>query len=68
MTRILLDQGLPHSAVEHLAASGVDACHVADIGHSRASASDILSVIASLAQGHRSHGLTAPVDARGHCA
>ena len=44
MTRILLDQGLPHSAVEHLAASGVDACHVADIGHSRASDAAILAM------------------------
>jgi predicted nuclease of predicted toxin-antitoxin system len=44
MTRILLDQGLPRSAVEHLTARGLDACHVADIGHSRASDAEILAM------------------------
>jgi predicted nuclease of predicted toxin-antitoxin system len=34
--RLLLDQGLPRSTVQHLSEQGFDACHVADIGYSRA--------------------------------
>ena len=36
MIRLLLDQGLPRSAVQHLSDQGIDTCHVADIGYSRA--------------------------------
>jgi len=37
MIRLLLDQGLPRSTVRHLQDRGIDVCHVADIGLSRAS-------------------------------
>lgn len=41
MIRVLLDQGLPRSAARHLQDHGIDACHVADIGLSRASDAEI---------------------------
>ncbi|MBK5968364.1 MULTISPECIES: DUF5615 family PIN-like protein [Thiorhodovibrio] len=41
MIRFLLDQGLPRSTVQHLAACGFNVCHVADIGYSRASDAEI---------------------------
>ena len=41
MIRVLLDQGLPRSAVRHLQDHGIDACHVAGIGLSRASDAEI---------------------------
>jgi len=42
MIRILLDQGLPRGAVLRLREAGWDAIHVAEIGMSRASDSEIL--------------------------
>ena len=42
MIRLLLDQGLPRSAVAFLSASGCDAEHVADIGLARASDAEII--------------------------
>jgi predicted nuclease of predicted toxin-antitoxin system len=42
--RLLLDQGLPRSAVRHLDERGIDVCHVADIGHSRASDPEIIEL------------------------
>ena len=42
MTRLLLDQGLPRSAVGRLRDMGWDLLHVADIGMSRALDSEIL--------------------------
>ena len=42
MTRVLLDQGLPRSAVMPLRAAGWDVVHVSDVGMSRASDADIL--------------------------
>ena len=44
MTRLLLDQGLPRSAVRHLEERGFDVSHVADIGHSRASDAEITAL------------------------
>ena len=44
MTRLLLDQGLPRSAVRHLEERGFDVSHVADIGHSRASDAEITTL------------------------
>jgi len=41
---LLLDQGLPRSAVQHLEERGFDVRHVADIGHSRASDADITAL------------------------
>jgi predicted nuclease of predicted toxin-antitoxin system len=35
VNRLLLDQGLPSSAVRHIEERGFDGRHVADIGHSR---------------------------------
>ncbi|MEA3277241.1 MAG: DUF5615 family PIN-like protein [Pseudomonadota bacterium] len=40
--RLLLDQGLPRSAVRHLSARGIDAVHAADLGLSAAADSLIL--------------------------
>jgi predicted nuclease of predicted toxin-antitoxin system len=40
--RLLLDQGLPKSTAALLVREGWDACHVADVGMSRASDVDIL--------------------------
>lgn len=42
MKRILLDQGLPRSTAALLVRAGWDACHVSDVGMSRASDADIL--------------------------
>lgn len=42
MKRILLDQGLPRSAVTLLAAAGWDVVHVSGIGMSRSADADIL--------------------------
>ena len=42
MTRLLLDQGLPRSAVKLLSAAGWDVAHVGDIGLNRAEDSRIL--------------------------
>lgn len=42
MIRLLLDQGLPRSAVQHLGHSGSDALHVADVGFDRAPDADII--------------------------
>lgn len=44
MTRLLLDQGLPRSAVRHLEERGFDVSHVAHIGHSRASDAEITTL------------------------
>ncbi len=44
MTRLLLDQGLPRSAVRHLEERRFDVSHVADIGHSRASDAEITTL------------------------
>ena len=59
MIRLLLDQGLPRSTVRHLEERGIDICHVADIGHSRASDPKIIElareqgrVIVTLDSGH----------------
>jgi predicted nuclease of predicted toxin-antitoxin system len=41
VNRLLLDQGLPRSAVRHLEERGFDVRHVADIGYSRASDAEI---------------------------
>jgi predicted nuclease of predicted toxin-antitoxin system len=41
--RLLLDQGLPRSAVQHLAAAGIDAVHVAELGLSAAEDVDIVA-------------------------
>jgi predicted nuclease of predicted toxin-antitoxin system len=40
--RLLLDQGLPRSTVRHLAAAGIVAEHVGDLGMSRADDAEIL--------------------------
>ena len=42
MTRLLLDQGLPRSAVRFLSAAGWDVVHVGDIGLQRAEDSRVL--------------------------
>lgn len=42
--RLLLDQGLPRSAVRHLAGMGVAAEHVGDLGLSQATDAHILNV------------------------
>jgi len=44
VNRLLLDQGLPRSAVRHLEERGFDVRHVADIGHSRASDAEITAL------------------------
>ena len=44
MIRLLLDQGLPRSAVQRLAAQGIDVYHVADIGYSRATDEEITAL------------------------
>ena len=44
MNRLLLDQGLPRSAVRHLEECGFDVRHVADIGHSRAIDAEITAL------------------------
>ena len=44
MIRLLLDQGLPRSAVRHLDKRRFDACHVADLGRSRASDQEIVEL------------------------
>lgn len=43
MKRLLLDQGLPRSAADHLNHRGWNAVHVATIGMSRASDAEILA-------------------------
>jgi predicted nuclease of predicted toxin-antitoxin system len=48
--RVLLDQGLPRSAVRHLQDHGIDVCHVADIGLSRASDAEITEHARNLGQ------------------
>jgi len=40
--KLLLDQGLPRSAVRHLAAMGIPAAHVGDLGMARATDTLIL--------------------------
>ena len=40
--RLLLDQGLPRSTVQHLAGMGITANHVGDLGMARASDAQIL--------------------------
>lgn len=50
MIRLLLDQGLPRSTVQHLSAQGIDACHGADIGYSRATDETITDL--TLERGH----------------
>jgi predicted nuclease of predicted toxin-antitoxin system len=40
--KLLLDQGLPRSAVKHLGVSGIDAEHVGDIGMHSATDAEIL--------------------------
>lgn len=40
--KLLLDQGLPRSAADHLRAAGLDAVHVGEIGMSRALDEEIL--------------------------
>jgi predicted nuclease of predicted toxin-antitoxin system len=42
--RLLLDQGLPRSTCHQLAERGIDACHVADIGYSRANDPEIIEL------------------------
>lgn len=42
MKRLLLDQGLPRSTAAMLARDGWNACHVSDVGMSRASDLEIL--------------------------
>lgn len=42
MIRLLLDQGLPRSAVRHLQEHGIHVSHVADIGLSRAPDTEII--------------------------
>ncbi|NBC47433.1 MAG: hypothetical protein GVY22_05455 [Gammaproteobacteria bacterium] len=44
MTRLLLDQGLPRSSVQRLADQGIDVCHVADIGYSRSTDEEIMTL------------------------
>ena len=44
MIRLLLDQGLPRSTAQHLSDQGTDACHVADIGYSRATDETIMDL------------------------
>lgn len=44
MIRLLLDQGLPRSAVQRLADRDIDVCHVADIGYSRATDEEITAL------------------------
>jgi predicted nuclease of predicted toxin-antitoxin system len=44
VNRLLLDQGLPRSAVRQLEERGFDVRHVADIGHSRASDAEITAL------------------------
>ena len=58
MIRLLLDQGRPRSTVRHLEERGFDVCHVADIGHSRASDAQITDLA-------REQGITAGLRARG---
>lgn len=48
MIRLLLDQGLPRSTVQHLSDQGFDACNVADIGYSRATDETITSLALEL--------------------
>jgi len=48
--RVLLDQGLPRSAVRHLQDHGIDVCHVADVGLSRASDAEITEHARNLGQ------------------
>lgn len=43
MKRLLLDQGLPRSAADHLTERGWNAIHVATIGMSRATDAEILA-------------------------
>ncbi len=43
MTRLLLDQGIPLSAAEHLQSLGFDAIHVQNLGMSRATDRAILA-------------------------
>jgi predicted nuclease of predicted toxin-antitoxin system len=43
LIRVLLDQGLPHSALPFLRAAGWDVVHVIDIGMDRASDVDIIA-------------------------
>ncbi len=40
--RLLLDQGLPRSTVQHLATAGIEAEHVGDLGMARATDAQIL--------------------------
>lgn len=42
--KLLLDQGLPRSAVRHLAGMGVAAEHVGDLGMARAADANVLDV------------------------
>lgn len=42
--KLLLDQGLPRSTVQHLARMGIAAEHVGDLGMTRAADADILDV------------------------
>ena len=44
MIRLLLDQGLPRSTVHHLDDLSIDVCHVADLGHSRATDPEIIEL------------------------
>ncbi len=43
MTALLLDQGIPRTAAEHLRSAGWDAVHVGELGLSRASDVEILN-------------------------
>jgi len=48
--RLLLDQGLPRSAIRHLEERGFEVCHVADIGYSCATDAQIAAL--ALDQSH----------------
>lgn len=58
--KLLLDQGLPRSTVAHLAALGIEAEHIGNLGMARAADSDILDAA------RQRHSVVATLDADFH--